>query len=785
MPQPIPWTTPPRPLRQAAEVLAPALGGPPPVSETVEVSELVKLLHRHLRLVLTVAAFSFALGTAWAFLGHMRFASTARMYLGELEEKTRGEGQSDDDLGLSSGGQGDIASEIEILKSRSLVTRAILDAGLNVTVTVPGWKPPRYYRWLFARQSSALLDVASKELTAVDTQLSDRSASATPFEVTFVSDVDYEVRAAGQLVGHGKLGDPVECEGLSIRLMPGTARGPHSGARYEIEVDPVDGVVEAALRALDVATPTSKASTPGELVKIVNLTFSDTSPRQAASFLEHLMIGYLEERHAWKTQNATAAVSFLTGELSKTREKLDELQNNLATYRAKNGTVVLDGEAKGMIDQLGEYEEQRVAARMEVASLTSVNDQLRGPSPPVEAFMMGEAKDDAVLMGLATSLALSQQKLAEADARYNAPAPEVQNLHAQVESQLQSIRSYVRTRLNRSREGLRTLEGVVSQYQDKLRTVPSAEVGLAQLTRETEVYSVMYSQLLKRQQETALVKASSISKNRVLDPPEVPYREEMLRLGIGLGSAPAGLVFGVMLVLVRSLMSGRLQHSGDVRRHLGALPVLATIPHLAFKSDDLSPKCMEAFRTLRANVYGACHRDHGNVVLFTSPCSGDGKTTCARFLAESLARCGRSVLLVDTGLRRDSGADAVRPDKEVGLGDVLIGRQDWRDAVRDVRVSDGCLFHAILGGSDQSTNLLSSDAMFEFMAEAREAYDFIVLEAPSYPAVSDTVVLSTLADCVVAVLRLEHTSRSLAVDNFRQLSVASSNYAIVLNDVTS
>jgi tyrosine-protein kinase Etk/Wzc len=753
------------------------------MTDSIDLSQILRLLRRDRRWILGIAAALFTLAMAFALLSHMRFVSSARMYLGELEDKGRPYRNDHDDIDLSPGGHGDIGSEVEILKSRSLVTRAILATGLNTTVTLPTWGPPRYWRWLWSRRSDRLLDVAAKELAAVDTSLSDRSVSSAVFNVRFDTDLDYEVWSDGVLLGRGKLGDPLRCQGLSIRLVPGTERGPSAGARYEIEVQSLDDTVESALKSLDVSTPTSKAPTTGETVKVANLHFSDRSPRKAASFLEHLMLGYLEERQSWKTQNASAAETFLTSELGKTRETLDDLQNKVAQYRATSGVVVLDDVAKTLVDQLGQYEEQRINAGLQVDSLAAVNDQLKRPNPPVEAHMLGEAKEDSVLTGLATSLSQSQQKLAEAETLFNAPAPSVQHQRAEVDAQLQAIRSYVGTRLARARANVRALDNIIGQYQAKLKMVPNAEVGLARLTREIEVYRTMYSLLLRHQQEAALVKASTISQSRVLDPPEVPYREEKLRLGIGLASAPLGILLGALVVLMRSVLSGRIQHTTDVRRYLGPIPVLATIPHITPKSPR-PPEYVEAFRTLRANVYGACRRDRGNVVLFTSPCSGDGKTTCAYFLASVLARSGRTVLLVDTGLRRDSSSVQGGPAEGTGLGDVLTRRERWRDVLKEVHL-EGSGFDVIGRGRKASNDLLSSAAMREFIADVREIYEFVLLEAPSYPAVSDSLVLSAWAECIITVIRFEHTSRALAADNVKQLSASNPKHAIVLNDARS
>jgi Mrp family chromosome partitioning ATPase len=220
-----------------------------------------------------------------------------------------------------------------------------------------------------------------------------------------------------------------------------------------------------------------------------------------------------------------------------------------------------------------------------------------------------------------------------------------------------------------------------------------------------------------------------------------------------------------------------------VRRHLGDVPILATIPRRVVRKGEYAAEYIEAFRTLRANMYGACSREHGNVVLFTSPSSGDGKTTCTYFLASLLSSAGRSVLVVDTGLGPASRSRRRAADK--GLAEVLWRKERWDQVPTEVHAPDGSSYHAIGRGGDGTTDLLSSGAMVEFLDEVRNVYDFVLLEAPSYPAVSDTLVLAELADCVVAIVRLEHTPRSLAEANVRGLSSVVENYGVVLNDMPS
>ena len=709
-------------LRAPTYVLAAQAGErDAPAADGIDLSQLFTTLRRHRRLIFTIAVVTFGLVMGWTMMSHMRFASTAQMYLGELEDKGRPAGPTgEDDVDLSSGGHGDIGSEIEILKSRSLVTRAILDTGLNVTINPAGSKPPRYARWLISRRSPWLIDVASREVTAENASLTDRSVPDADFGVRFVTNLDYEISDGARIIGHGKLGQSVHTGPLTVTLMPGTERSPVAGARYDLTVESLDDVVDSALKELEVSTPTTKAPSGADSLKVARLHFASRSPRKAATFLQQLMLRYLEQRQAWKAENATAAESFVTSQLGKTRETLDQIQAKLAAYRAGNGVVLLDNEATAMIEQIGKIEEQRVAARLDVESLGAVQRQLNGPKPPLEAYMLGEDKEDSVLVGLAQSLSQAQQKLTEAETRFNAPAPTVRDLREQLDAQVLAIRSYVSTRLARAKDNLRMLDGIVAQYDQKLKTVPGAQLGLAQLTRESEVYSAMYSFLLKRQQETALIKASTVSKSRVLDPAQVPYREEPLRLIVALASAPFGLVFGTIVVFLRSALSSRLQHGVDVLKHVGPVPIFATVPRAVQRGHRRSPESLEAFRTLRANILDVCRRDRGNVVVFTSPCRGDGKTTCAYFLASTLARAGRTVLVVETGACASSRKRAAADPDAKGFGDVLVGRDEWRNVVREISVSPECTFQIIRGDGDESADLLSEPSMFEFIEEVRE-----------------------------------------------------------------
>jgi capsular exopolysaccharide synthesis family protein len=313
------------------------------------------------------------------------------------------------------------------------------------------------------------------------------------------------------------------------------------------------------------------------------------------------------------------------------------------------------------------------------------------------------------------------------------------------------------------------------------------------------VYNRIYSYLLERQQQAGIVKAATMSKNRVLDPPTLPFREDTPKLALRLASLLLGLLLGVLVVLVRRFMSPTLQSERELRVAARDITVFAHVPRETSSAalSDVAPASgmpmlsvarrsafTEAFRTLRTNLSLTSWSQTGNVVLITSPCPGDGKTTTTLSLAAVLAADGRQVLVIDADLRKPSHHELLQETSEIGLQGVLSGQYHWRDAVRPVSSSFG-EFYSLGAGRAAPSELLTSERMARLLTETRERFDYVLIDCASFPLVADALILSREADCVLSVLRLQHTPRKLINDHMRRLSESARNYGVVLNDANT
>ena len=767
-------------------------GGPshhPSRGDGVDLTQLWAMVRDNARTVFAIAAVVFTLVMLKCLTSHMTFLSTARLYMGEANT---GNNAVNSGLDIGSGTSADAAGDIEVLKSRSMVRAAVLASGLNVTVAPPGWSTPVFWRWLWSRRDPALLDAASDIVGVTDTQLQDDILEARSYRVRFDSPTSYILLGTGNERVHGQLGTPLIHNELTLTLIPGSV-GPKPGTELIVRIEPLSTTVERTIGQLSVTVPKTGNATQA---RVLVLEFWSTNRQLAASFLTQLMRTYLEARHAWKTEEASAAEAFVTEQLRSLRASLDQTQEKLADYRAENRVVVMADEAQAVMQQVNRYEEQRVHAQLELTSLRGIREALKNPALPIEAYMVGEASDE-VLQRQAAALQEARTRFTELGAEYSEASPELRRQDAQVKGQLSAIRSYVNAKIARIEKQVAALNRVIGEQEAKLASVPGAELAVTQMGRESEVYSRMYSYLLERRQQAAITKASTVSKNRILDPAYVPLQEDSPKLMLHLASGILGLFLGMAVVILRGLFSAVFRVENDVRGMLGGLQVFARIParqRSRFESHgsapmfdlmagQLSPAYVEAFRSLRTNLYRALPGEHGKVVLVTSPEPRDGKTNCTLSLASMLAADNRRVLVVDADVRKPTHHNLLNVPQEPGLSDVVQhAAAPWREGIRTMCLASGA-FDSICAGQESSAELLSDERFGRFLVQARSQYDFVVLDGPSYPAVSDPIVLAPLCDFVLSVVRLGHTSRRLAEEHLTGMFSVARGYAVALNDV--
>jgi len=194
----------------------------------------------------------------------------------------------------------------------------------------------------------------------------------------------------------------------------------------------------------------------------------------------------------------------------------------------------------------------------------------------------------------------------------------------------------------------------------------------------------------------------------------------------------------------------------------------------------------EAYSTLQTNLAFINPDAQLKVLVFTSPLSGDGKTTSATNLAVTLVQRGNTVLLIDGDLRRGVINRIFGANREPGLTNVLDGSTPLESALRRVDLGRIGSLHYLTTGTlpHNPATLLDSEEMDALLSRLKQHYDTIIIDSPPINVVTDAAILGAHADGVVVVVRSGVTAVQALTFAMEQLRhVRAPVLGAVLNDI--
>jgi capsular exopolysaccharide synthesis family protein len=158
------------------------------------------------------------------------------------------------------------------------------------------------------------------------------------------------------------------------------------------------------------------------------------------------------------------------------------------------------------------------------------------------------------------------------------------------------------------------------------------------------------------------------------------------------------------------------------------------------------------------------------VLLITSACGGEGKTTLAAQLAERCVNAGLGTLLVDADLRNPSLGRMFDRATGRGLADILRGEATAEEAITVIEDAGGLHFLPAGADRDDPGRLLRGDRLGRFLARARESFDVVIVDAPPVLPVPDALTIGRWVDGVVLAVRSDASRFPLVEQADQKLS---------------
>ncbi|MEL7938652.1 polysaccharide biosynthesis tyrosine autokinase [Pseudomonas delhiensis] len=308
----------------------------------------------------------------------------------------------------------------------------------------------------------------------------------------------------------------------------------------------------------------------------------------------------------------------------------------------------------------------------------------------------------------------------------------------------------------------------------KVEGLPETQQELLRLTRDVEVSTAIYTQLLNKAQELDVMRAGAVGNVRIIDTADVDITKPVKpkKALIVLIATLLGLFFSVGLVLLRKALNRGIE-TPDAIEQLG-LPVYASIPYSVLQKaeEDRRDKgrgraakaapllaishptdlAIESLRSLRTSLHFAMLEAGNNRLMISGPSPAVGKTFVSSNLAAVIAQTGQRVLLVDVDMRKGYLHKVLNSGDENGLSDILVKRCDFNTAVRATEIEG---FHFIPRGQipPNPSELLMHPNFTAFLEEAGRQFDLVILDTPPLLAVTDAAIVGRQSGTSLIVTR--------------------------------
>lgn len=468
--------------------------------------------------------------------------------------------------------------------------------------------------------------------------------------------------------------------------------------------------------------------------------------------------------------NLKAQRDELNVQLNRTRIEMNRLLEAgsdqeslmLLTYKRRNISTEMD--------TIIRYESQAISL------LEAFNEQVNDESIDVSKEVQQALDMDPTLralrggeMNAITRLDRLQAKYGKNHNEYKAAQKSLESIKSEILRREGELKSQAIEFVRNAREAeVELAKQSRADLQDQMDAVDAKmidmQVGMArykQLSGQEKDIEAQIARLNNRLLELQAQAAGEVQVRLALPaikPREVSMPKWIIMIPLGI---VAGAVVGLGLAFLLEFIDTSIKGPSDIARRVD-LPLLGMVPH----SDDLEEEIedarlafmeqpdsliSEAFRQIRTCLRFSGPANQQRSLLVASPLPEDGRTTVAVNLAACCAQGGKSVLVVDANFRQPAIGDLFSECPEGGLSSVLVGQARWEELVHESQPGMHVLPAGVL--PPNPAELLGSEQMRQLISEMTEKYDQVLIDSAPCLLVSDSLVLSTLVDGVIMVVR--------------------------------
>ncbi|MFK9684867.1 polysaccharide biosynthesis tyrosine autokinase [Escherichia coli] len=601
------------------------------------------------------------------------------------------------------------APEIALLQSRMILGKTVDDLNLQIRVEQEHFP-------IFGKGLSRLLGQKDGTLNISLFSPVDQTEDIQKFKLTVEGNGSYVIYGENVEL-KGRVGETLDKNGFTVKLSSIQAE---PGTSFTV-------TYVSKLKAISDIQESLTINDQGKDTGILAISLNGKNPILIKDIINSISQNYLAQNIARQADQDAKSLDFLNQQLPKVRSDLDEAENKLNDYRRKNDSVDLSLEAKAVLDQIVNVDNQL----NELTFRESEISQLYTKEHPTYKALLEKRKT-------------LQEEKGKLNKRVSA-MPETQQEILRLSRDVESGRAVYMQLLNRQQE----LNISKSSAIGNVRIIDNA-VTQPKPVKPKKVITLLASIIL------GLFVAVGVVLLRVFLRRGIETPEQLEELGINVyASIPVSETFSLKKMVKKS----KKNSYSDAEIFLAL--------------ENPADLAIEAIRGLRTSLHFAMMEARNNILMISSASPNAGKTFVSTNLAAVISQTGKKVLLIDTDMRKGYTHKLFNVNNDHGLSDFLSGKNDINKTIKTIDVAG---FDFIPRGivPPNPAELLMHKRFGELLKWANENYDLVILDTPPILAVTDAAIIGNYSGTTLLVARFELNSPKeieVSIKRFEQSGV--------------
>lgn len=652
------------------------------------------------------------------------------------------------DLGLEQT-QDKIENEIQILKSKTLIKNVVEKLKLNIQYFYEG----------------RIIDIEEYanpivRVNFIDDAISSKKSGSLNIKVesnTSFSFMDHD----GNKISSHNFNTPTKTSLGNLLVTPNSEElSSFFDKIIKVKISTVRNIVDNYRARLSIMVV-------GQNSSVLQISLRDPIIARAQNFIDNLVDEYSRKEINNKNQTSKKTGEFINDRLIEISQSLSNVDGEAATYMSKFGVSDdIDGQSARLLEISAENNREIANYETQNLLIQSTIDFIKSQQSKNDLIPSNLSTDDSAIttdIGKYNLLVIKRKRLLKTSSKENPIIvkidDELTGLGDVLFQNLKRLQNQVSIKLNRFKEKRK-------EIRKKLSQAPEIQKDLREIAREQGVTEKLYLYLLQKKEEADITSHITVSNSRIIDrasplslAPVAPNKKSAYLLSVLLS-----FLIPFIVIYVRDLLNTNIKSRKDIEPLVSA-PIIGSIPKekstnkLVIDKTNNSP-ISEAFRILRSNLdflLKGIAKEKGKVIFITSSISGEGKTFISSNIAKSLAILGKKVVYVGSDLRLPKFHKIFSlPDDEntLGLSNFII---DADINIQDILYKENKEeeLYIIPSGltPPNPTRLLVDNRVKMLFDNLEKNFDYIVVDTAPISLVTDTLLISELADLTIHVVK--------------------------------